>query len=267
MKPFFAILLVLVSMLAFPAFSQNKTESDPNNTADRQQGNKNPYLMDLKKDDAQPEWTPTPDKKTRFSSDDSLDKNSLEKKKLPNSTNFFVYGASIGSPGSINLNLGYYFKDVVVRVSGSHFSPTWWGGQVDLGYTFWKTPVIAHSISLVGGAFAVDPYNPAPERGGQRRYNTGVDFPGYRTNNPSFEDQLIRAYIAQANPNLAFVLDYEVRETRKFQLQQRYIGLTYDILLGNFFLQFGGGIGQGDYRNPQLLLQMGYLFDTRKVEE
>lgn len=224
-----------------------------------------PYPKDKDDKEIKPEWdwTPGSDKKTQIGKEDSLDEETLKAKRLPKTTDFLVYGASIGSPASINFNLGYYFKDFVIRGSGGSWRPHWYGGQIDFGYTFWKTPVITHSISLVAGAFEVDPFKPEVGRGGQNSYPTGIDFPGYNHRNMTYEDGYIRAYIAEQNPDAALLLEYASRERQKVYLKQQYLGLTYDILLGNFFLQLGGGIGQGDYRNPQLLLQMGYLFDTR----
>jgi len=224
-----------------------------------------PYPKDKNDKEIKPEWdwTPGSDKKSQIGSEDKLDADTLKEKKLPKSTNFFVYGASIGSPASININLGYYFNDFVIRASGGRWRPHWYGGQIDFGYTFWKTPVITHSISLVAGAFQVDPFMPEVGRGGQNSYPTGLDFPGYNHRNMTYEDGFIRSYIAEQNQDAALLLEYESRERQKVYLKQQYLGLTYDILLGNFFLQLGGGIGQGDYKNPQLLLQMGYLFDTR----
>lgn len=215
---------------------------------------------DYKNEDISPEWTPDADRKTRFGEEE---KDELAQKALPKSTNFFVYGASVGSPGSINFNLGYYYKDIVIRGSGGHWGPHWWGWQADLGFSFWKTSVIAHSVSVVIGQFQVDPFAPELGRGGQTSYPTGSDFPGYQHRNPTFEDLIIRSYIAEQNPSLATFLEYESRDKQKVTLNQRYIGLTYDFLLGNFFLQVGGGIGSGDYKNPQLLIQLGYFFDTR----
>ncbi|TGL59178.1 hypothetical protein EHQ58_09725 [Leptospira ognonensis] len=224
-----------------------------------------PYQKDKDDKEIKPDWdwSPGSDKKSQIGKEDSLNSETLKEKKLPKTTDFFVYGASIGSPASINFNLGYYFKDFVIRGSGGRWRPHWYGGQIDFGYTFWKTPVITHSISLVAGAFQVDPFNPEVGRGGQTSYPTGLDVPGYQNRNPTYEDILIRSYVTSVDPTAAFILEYESRDRQKVYLKQQYLGLTYDILLGNFFLQLGGGIGQGDYKNPQLLLQMGYLFDTR----
>ncbi len=215
-----------------------------------------------KSDDPSPEWTEDPDKKTRIGKEESGE-DILKGKPLPKSTNFLVYGASVGSPGGINLNLGYYYKDVVLRVSGGKWNSHWWGGQVDIGYSFWKTPVIAHSISLVFGKFQVDPFEPEIGRGGQNSYPSGSSFPGYSHRDPTYEDLIIRSYVTEQNPDLALYLEYESRDRQKVHLNQQYVGLAYDFLLGNFFLQLGGGIGKGDYKNPQLLIQVGYLFDTR----
>lgn len=225
----------------------------------------NKEKKDPKSADIDPDWSPDPDRKTRFR-EEQEQKDQLAAKPLPKSTDFFVYGATIGSAASINLNLGYYYKDVVFRASGGHWSPNWWGWQLDLGYTFWKTPVIAHSVSVVLGQFQVDPYSPELGRGGQTSYRTGFDVPGYQHRDPTFEDLIIRSYVAETNPDLAALLEYQSRDTQRVVLNQRYIGLTYDILMGNFFLQLGGGIGGGDYKNPQLLIQMGYLFDTRSSQ-
>ena len=40
----------------------------------------------------------------------------------------------------------------------------------------------------------------------------------------------------------------------------QYIGAAYDVYLSGFFLQIGLAHGQGDYPNPQLMMQFGYLF-------
>ncbi|MCW7494027.1 hypothetical protein ND861_15375 [Leptospira sp. 2 VSF19] len=226
-----------------------------------------PYPKDREGNDIKPEWTPTKSDQSAFGEDEKLKADSLDAKRLPKSTNFWVYGASIGSPASINFNLGYYFKDIVLRGSGGAWGPHWYGGQVDLGYTFWKTPVIAHSISIVGGYFEVNPFAPEVGRGGQSSYPTGVNIPGYNRRDPSQEDLLIRSYVNSIDSNIGTFLEYESRERQRVHLSQRYIGLTYDFLLGNFFLQVGGGVGQGDYKNPQLLLQMGYLFNTREYHD
>ncbi|WP_108975928.1 hypothetical protein [Leptospira ryugenii] len=216
------------------------------------------YPKDKDGNDILPNWDAKPS-----SNEDKIDQSTLQEKKLPKSTDFFVYGAGIGSPASINFMLGYYFKDFVLRGSGGRWNPHWYGAQLDFGYTFWKTPVIAHSISAVIGGFEVNPYAPEVGRGGQSSYPTGFDVPGYQNRNPTYEDLIIRSYVNSVDPNLALLFEYQSRDNQKVYLSQRYVGLTYDILLGNFFLQLGGGIGQGDYRNPQLLLQLGYLFDTR----
>ncbi|MCW7458871.1 hypothetical protein ND856_05710 [Leptospira bandrabouensis] len=226
-----------------------------------------PYPKDKEGNEIKPEWTPTKSDQSAFGEDEKLKPDSLDAKRLPKSTNFWVYGASIGSPASLNFNLGYYFKDVVLRGSGGAWGPHWYGGQVDLGYTFWKTPVIAHSISIVGGYFEVNPFAPEVGRGGQSSYPTGVNVPGYNRRDPSQEDLLIRSYVNSIDSNIGTFLEYESRERQRVHLSQRYIGLTYDFLLGNFFLQVGGGVGQGDYKNPQLLLQMGYLFNTREYHD
>ncbi|MCW7488955.1 hypothetical protein [Leptospira meyeri] len=246
-----SLLLITISLLSSTLFAEPSS----------------PYPKDKEGNEIKPEWTPTKSDQSAFGEDEKLKADSLDAKRLPKSTNFWVYGASIGSPGSINFNLGYYFKDVVLRGSGGAWGPHWYGGQVDLGYTFWKTPVIAHSISIVGGYFEVNPFAPEVGRGGQSSYPTGLNIPGYNRRDPSQEDLLIRSYVNSIDSNVGAYLEYESRERQRVHLSQRYIGLTYDFLLGNFFLQVGGGVGQGDYKNPQLLLQMGYLFNTREYHD
>jgi len=39
-----------------------------------------------------------------------------------------------------------------------------------------------------------------------------------------------------------------------------YVGAAYDAYLSGFYLQIGLAHGRGDYPNPQLLMQFGYLF-------
>ncbi len=174
--------------------------------------------------------------------------------------NFWVLGGSIGSPSGGNFVAGYYFKDLVLRVSGMNYSPHWNGIQGDIGYSFWKTPVIAHSISAVFGNMHMRPFNPQLQQGGQNKYERDGII-GYNHDPATASDTLIRTYIAQQNPDLALFLDYRYRTRQYANFHQQYVGLTYDILVGGFFLQLGMGFGQGSYRDPQLLMQMGYLFD------
>ncbi|HNE56437.1 MAG TPA: hypothetical protein PK079_24965 [Leptospiraceae bacterium] len=175
-------------------------------------------------------------------------------------SNFWVVGGTIGSPASANFNVGYYFTNFVLRASGMRYSQHWNGIQGDIGYSFWKTSVIAHSVSLVFGEMNVRPFDPQTQQGGQNKYDRD-GIPGYNHQPPTFGDTLIRSYIAEQNPTLATALEYQYRTRQYANFHQQYVGLTYDILVGGFFLQVGMGYGRGDYRNPQLLLQMGYLFD------
>ena len=175
-------------------------------------------------------------------------------------SNFWVVGGSIGSPASGNINVGYYFENLVLRVSGMRYSQHWNGIQGDIGYSFWKTSVVAHSVSLVFGNMNVRPFDPQTQQGGQNKYERD-GIPGYTNQPQTFTDTLIRSYIAEQDPNLALALEYQYRTRQYANFSQQYVGLTYDFLLGGFFLQVGMGYGRGDYRNPQLLLQMGYLLD------
>ena len=175
-------------------------------------------------------------------------------------SNFWVVGGSIGSPASGNINVGYYFENFVLRLSGMRYSQHWNGIQGDIGYSFWKTSVVAHSVSLVFGSMNVRPFDPQTQQGGQNEYERD-GIPGYTNQPQTFTDTLIRSYIAEQDPTLATLLEYQYRTRQYANFRQQYVGLTYDFLLGGFFLQLGMGFGSGTYRDPQLLLQMGYLLD------
>ncbi|MCE9501850.1 MAG: hypothetical protein K8R21_15320 [Leptospira sp.] len=175
--------------------------------------------------------------------------------------NFFFLGGSIGSPASINFNTGFIYRRLVARASGNYFDSRWNGYQGDLGFIFHKTSTVIQSFSLVGGEFNVDPVNPQAGRGGQKQYNLHNDIPGYGHNPPTVPDLVIRDYILNTDPVVSAYLEYQYAHGKKTPLHQSYVGLTYDIRLGGFFFQLGLGSGRGDYKNPQLLFQFGYMFD------
>jgi hypothetical protein len=179
-------------------------------------------------------------------------------------SHFLVAGGSIGSPASANLNVGYYFNRFVVRGSGMYWGQKWNGIQGDLGWSFYKTKEVIMGFSGVMGRYEVNPFNPQAGAGGQNKYTDSSNFPGYQNTNPSYTDNLIRAYIAKENPAAAVALDYYYRDRQYQNFSQSYIGLAYDLYLDGFFLQIGAGIGKGAYRDPQLVFQMGYLVDFGK---
>ncbi len=39
-----------------------------------------------------------------------------------------------------------------------------------------------------------------------------------------------------------------------------YLGAVYELNLSGFFLQAGASVGEGDYSNPQLMVQIGYMY-------
>ncbi len=43
-------------------------------------------------------------------------------------------------------------------------------------------------------------------------------------------------------------------------LREEYLGIAYDVTYAGFFLQLGLAGGRGDYPNPQLAYQVGYMF-------
>lgn len=180
---------------------------------------------------------------------------------------FLVLGASFGSPGSLNLNAGYYFDRFVVRGSGMYYNPNWNGTQFDFGYSIYKTSRVIFGFSLVAGNFHVNPFAPDINKGGQTRMVYDEFLPGYQNNPVTVSDLLIRSSIASQNPNVALALDYLYRTRQEMKFSQNYIGGAFDFYLDGFWLQLGLGIGRGDYRNPQLLIQMGYLFDFGKKDK
>lgn len=184
----------------------------------------------------------------------------------PTPETFFSMGLTVGSPAGMNLNAALYYRKAVIRGSGMFYSNHWNGAQVDLGYVFYKTPAVIQSLSIVAGSYNVDPFNPIPGQGGQPNYKLHY-YPGYNHNPLTPQDYLIRDQIKTASPELAAYLEFQYNQGKKAYLHQSYIGITYDIRLGGFFLQLGIGTGRGDYRNPQLLLQMGYMFDFGRAKE
>ncbi len=125
-------------------------------------------------------------------------------------SNFWVLGGTIGSPASGNFNVGYYFTNFVLRASGMRYSSHWNGLQGDIGYSFWKTSVVAHSVSLVFGQMNVRPFDPQTQQGGQNKYERD-GIPGYTNQPQTFTDTLIRSYIANQDPTLATLLEYQYR--------------------------------------------------------
>lgn len=106
------VLFIILCFLNVSVWAQSQNQKSPSDS----------------KSDPSPEWVEDPDKKTKIGKEEYTE-DVLKGKSLPKSTNFLVYGASIGSPGSINLNLGYYYKDVVFRVSGGKWNTHWWGAR------------------------------------------------------------------------------------------------------------------------------------------
>jgi|GEM_PF-2156723 len=68
------------------------------------------------------------------------------------------------------------------------------------------------------------------------------------------------ALIAGVYATTVYTTDSETGSKIKQHNKQNYIGLAYDVNYSGFFLQAGLGAGKGDYANPQLLFQFGYLF-------
>jgi len=133
-KTYSILLFIYLYVIQFSIYSQNNEESNK----EYLNGNKN--YIDEKRDNFYK--SERAGKKT----EPDFIKNGREEK-------FLVLGASAGSPGSINLNAGYYFDRFVVRGSGMYYKPNWNGFQVDLGYSIYKTAHVIYGFSLVAGAF------------------------------------------------------------------------------------------------------------------
>jgi uncharacterized protein YxeA len=240
-------------ILSLIIISSVRLSSQENNGSNIDFLNKNKAYINEKKDKNNKSDT------TERKSEPDFIKNGREEK-------FFFLGASGGSPGSLNLNAGYYFDKYVVRGSGMYFNPNWNGGQIDLGYSIYKTPYVIYGVSLVGGAFRVNPFDPQIDQGGQNQYKRS-NFPGYENQPQTFSDTIIRGEIARVNPEAAIFLDYYYRNRQEAKFSQNYIGGAFDFYLGGFWFQLGMGVGKGDYRNPQLLIQLGYLLDFGKKDQ
>ncbi len=63
----------------------------------------------------------------------------------------------------------------------------------------------------------------------------------------------------RVNPRLLTDQGMLVKSVR----QDRYVGLAYEVDYSGFFLQAGLAKGRGDYPNPEVLLQAGYLISLR----
>ncbi len=68
---------------------------------------------------------------------------------------FFIIGSTIGTPGGISLNTGFFGKYFYLKVSGGYWKKDWYGYQVDAGYFFSRTSKLLQGISLVTGGFDV----------------------------------------------------------------------------------------------------------------
>lgn len=243
----FFVIIVLISLSNTIVVSQDNQEKN------KEYLNNNKNLINSKKDTYNFDYRnfkkPEPD----------FLKNGREEK-------FLVVGASIGSPSSLNINVGYYIDRLVLRGSGMYFNPNWNGQQFDLGYSIYKTSQVIFGFSFVMGNFHVSPFAPDINKGGQTRM-VYDDFPiGYQNNPQKLTDQYIRSLIAKDNPDLAVAFEYLYRTRQEMNFSQNYLGGAFDFYLDGFWLQLGLGAGRGDYRNPQLLIQLGYLIDFGKKD-
>jgi hypothetical protein len=178
--------------------------------------------------------------------------------------NRFFFGISMGTPIGLNVNGSMMLDRFIIRGSGMVYDSKWFGGQGDLGYAFYKQGPLVQSFSIVAGHYRVSPFNPPLGAGGQNSYQLDGP-PGFQNYDATYSDQLIRASYSAVSVGdgitLDQVLNYQYGIKRQQNFHQTYLGLTYDLYMDKFFFQLGAGIGSGSYRNPQLLFQVGYLFD------
>lgn len=135
--------------------------------------------------------------------------------------NIFEMGFSIGTPAMFNFHSAYWFSKL--GVGGSIFYLPEMCGGIELGlqYRFVDKKNIRFSASL----------------------STGFSSLGGNT-----WKQIIRKDDTQSMQLLSKPLNY------------LYIGPNINLRLKRFFIQTGIAIGYGDYRNPQLMFQIGGMF-------
>lgn len=138
---------------------------------------------------------------------------------------FFTLGGTIGSPAGANINLGYYFDNYSIRLSGMYYQKYSNGAQLDLGYIFHRTNSpgfsIKQGVSLVGGIFQMNPL--------KNKFGIG-QLP--------FDRKLLE--LAYNGPDNLVNWNYT----------HNYFGLTYDLYLEGFFMQIGVAAGRGSLKKP-----------------
>ncbi|MHB8579520.1 MAG: hypothetical protein ACYDA4_06630 [Ignavibacteriaceae bacterium] len=72
---------------------------------------------------------------------------------------FFFAGATIGTPGAVSVNAGYYFNHFAVKLSGSYLKKDWYGVQSDIEFVLNNTGELIQGISLTGGLFDAIHFN------------------------------------------------------------------------------------------------------------
>jgi hypothetical protein len=80
--------------------------------------------------------------------------------------------------------------------------------------------------------------------------------------------QLNFGYKLSDNSNRSHVLaliagSSHLEDSRGWYIRDKswtYLGAVYELNLGGFFLQAGASVGEGDYSNPQLMFQIGYMY-------
>ncbi len=66
---------------------------------------------------------------------------------------FFFVGSTIGTPGGISVNTGFFAKHFSLKLSGGYWGKDWYGYQVDAGYLFIRTGELLEGISAIAGGF------------------------------------------------------------------------------------------------------------------
>lgn len=128
------------------------------------------------------------------------------------SKTFFFAGTSIGTPGALSLNAGYYAEHFALKISGGYWSKEWYGGQGDIEYVLSNTGILIQGISLVAGIFDAI-----------RLDNSGISFSPSQQNyiGVAYDADYSRFYLQSGlgfglrsyppNPQLLFQLGYLIK--------------------------------------------------------
>ncbi len=140
-----------------------------------------------------------------------------------------AFGATIGTPGILNL-VGYYnfSNNLQLRIQGGGLS------RDDPAYTGYYSDEV-----MTGG------------------YGLQVNF-GYLL---SVSDHFEHCLSLSLGYMELYYQDYNYYFGKySYDYDWGYVGLNYNINWGGFFAEIGLSAGEGDFSNPQLMIQLGYVY-------